>query len=168
MLSLVRPSPLAWLLPFYLELLPSDGLHFSLLADGELVGDCGTFGVDVGPAEGVAVLGDLGDHLVVAALCDDVIGDACGGGGEARAVTSFFFFVLPFKRQADTKYSFFFPLPPPQPSLSHSFSLCLTEQLAELLVALLAFHFPFPGEGHGAAVGWSEASGDAEVSGGEE
>lgn len=91
MLSLVRPSPLAWLLPFYLELLPSDGLHFSLLADGELVGDCGTFGVDVGPAEGVAVLGDLGDHLVVAALCDDVIGDACGGGGEARAVTSFFF-----------------------------------------------------------------------------
>lgn len=49
---------------------------------------------------------------------------------------------------------------------SWSFRLCLTEQLAELLVALLAFHFPFSGEGHDAGVGWSEASGDAEASGG--
>lgn len=45
-------------------------------------------------------------------------------------------------------------------------SVCLTEQLAELLVALLAFHFPFSGEGHSAGVSWSEASRDAEASGG--
>lgn len=71
--------PVTRLLPPYLEFLPSDGLHVALLADGEVVGDFGVPGVDVGPAEGVARLGDLSDHLVVAALCDDVIGDACRG-----------------------------------------------------------------------------------------
>lgn len=65
--------------PSYLEFLPPDGLHVALLSDGEVVGNFGVFGVDVGPAEGVAGLGDLSDHLVVAALCDDVIGDACRG-----------------------------------------------------------------------------------------
>lgn len=65
--------------PSYLEFLPSDGLHVALLADGEVVGDFGVSWVDVGPGEGFAGLGDLSDHLVVAALCDDVIGDACGG-----------------------------------------------------------------------------------------
>lgn len=65
--------------PSYLEFLPSDGLHVALLADGEVVGDFGVSGVDVGPAEGLAGLGDLSDHLVVAALFDDVIGDACRG-----------------------------------------------------------------------------------------
>lgn len=63
----------------YLEFLSSDGLHVALLADGEVVGDFGALGVDVGPAEGVAGLGDLSDHLVVAALFHDVIGDACRG-----------------------------------------------------------------------------------------
>lgn len=63
--------------PSHLEFLPSDGLHVALLADGEAVGDFGVSWVDVGPGEGVAGLGDLSDHLVVAALCDDVFGDAC-------------------------------------------------------------------------------------------
>lgn len=65
--------------PSYLEFLPSDGLHVALLADGEVVGDFGVSGVNVGPAEGLAGLGDLSDHLVVAALFNDVIGDACRG-----------------------------------------------------------------------------------------
>lgn len=63
--------------PAYLEFLPSNGLHVALLADSEVVGDFGISGVDVGPAEGVAILGDFRDHLVVTALLDDVFGDAC-------------------------------------------------------------------------------------------
>lgn len=61
----------------YLEFLLSDGLHIALLADGERVGDLGVCGVDLGPGEVVSVLGDLCDHLVVATLLDDVVGDAC-------------------------------------------------------------------------------------------
>lgn len=63
------------LLCSYLEFLPPDGLHVALLADDEGVGDFVAFWVQVGPAEGVAVLGDLCDHLVVAAFLDDVSGD---------------------------------------------------------------------------------------------
>ena len=61
--------------PSYLEFLSSNGLHITLLADGELVGDRGVCGVDLGPGEVVAVLGDLCDQLVVAALLNDCIGD---------------------------------------------------------------------------------------------
>lgn len=68
----------------YLEFLPSDGLHIALLADGELVGDLGVRGVDLGPGEVVSVLGDLCDQLVVATLLDDFVGDACSG--KARGV----------------------------------------------------------------------------------
>lgn len=60
----------------HLELLSSDGLHVALLSDGEVVGDLGVGGVDLGPGEGIAVLGDLRDQLVVTALLNDVIGDA--------------------------------------------------------------------------------------------
>lgn len=60
----------------YLEFRPPDGLHVALLADGEGVGDLVAFWVDVGPAEGVAVLGDLCDHPVVTTFLDDVSGDS--------------------------------------------------------------------------------------------
>lgn len=68
----------------HLELLSSDGLHVALLSDGEVVGDLGVGGVDLGPGEGIAVLGDLRDQLVVTALLNDVIGDAWSGGGKRR------------------------------------------------------------------------------------
>ena len=61
--------------PSYLEFLSSNGLHISLLADGELVGDRGVCWVDLGPGEVVAVLGDICDQLVVTALLNDSIGD---------------------------------------------------------------------------------------------
>lgn len=60
-----------------LEFLPSDGLHVAFLADGEGVGDLGICGVDLGPGEGVTVLGHLCDQLVVAAFLNDVIRDTC-------------------------------------------------------------------------------------------
>lgn len=63
----------------YLESLPSNGLHVAFLADGEGVGDLGVCGVDLGPGEGVAVLGHLCDQLVVAAFLNDVIWDTCAG-----------------------------------------------------------------------------------------
>lgn len=59
----------------HLELLSSDGLHVTLLPDGEVVGDLGVGGVDLGPGEGIAILGDLRDQLVVTTLLNDVIGD---------------------------------------------------------------------------------------------
>lgn len=59
----------------YLEFLSSDGFHITLLANGEPVGDFCVCGVDLGPCEVIAVLGNLSDQLVVAALLDDVIGD---------------------------------------------------------------------------------------------
>lgn len=60
-----------------LKFLPSDGLHVAFLADGEGVGDLGICGVDLGPGEGVTVLGHLCDQLVVAAFLNDVIRDTC-------------------------------------------------------------------------------------------
>lgn len=60
-----------------LEFLPSDGLHVAFLADGEGVGDLCICGVDLGPREGVTVLGHLCDQLVVAAFLNDVIRDTC-------------------------------------------------------------------------------------------
>lgn len=59
----------------YLEFLSSNGLHVALLVDGEGVGDLGVFGVELCPGEGIPILGDLCDHLVVTAFLDDVIGD---------------------------------------------------------------------------------------------
>lgn len=59
----------------YLEFLSSDGLHVALLANGELVGDLGVCGVDLGPGEVVAALSDLCDQLVVTALLNNVIRD---------------------------------------------------------------------------------------------
>lgn len=94
--------------PTYLEFLPSDGLHVALLADGEVVGDLGLFGVDVGPAEGVARLGDLSDHLVVAALCDDIVGDACRG----RVCAVIVAFLSSFFNQASRRFFFFFKCSP--------------------------------------------------------
>lgn len=63
----------------YLELLPSDGLHVALLANGEFVGDLGVCGVDLCPGEVIAALGDLRDQLVVTALLNDVSGDTLSG-----------------------------------------------------------------------------------------
>lgn len=62
-------------LPSYLEFLPSDGLHVTLLANGELVGDLGVLGVELSPGEVISILGHLCDQLVVPALLDDVIRD---------------------------------------------------------------------------------------------
>lgn len=69
----------------YLEFFPSNGLHVTFLADGEGVGDLGICGVDLGPGEGVAVLGHLCDQLVIAAFLYDVIWDTCA---EARGTCS--------------------------------------------------------------------------------
>lgn len=78
--TFILPPPfdtrIVLLLCSYLEFLPPDGLHVGLLADGEGVGDFVAFWVEVGPAEGVAVLGDFCDHLVVTAFLDDVSGDS--------------------------------------------------------------------------------------------
>lgn len=72
----------------YLEFLPPDGLHVGLLAYDEGVGGLVAFWVDVGPAEGVAVLGDLCDHLVVTASLHDVSGDTwCRAEGKERTVS---------------------------------------------------------------------------------
>lgn len=75
-LSPLFATRIVLLLCSYLEFLPPDGLHVALLADDEGVGDLVAFWVDVGPAEGVTILGDLCDHLVVAAFLHDVSGDS--------------------------------------------------------------------------------------------
>lgn len=61
----------------HLELLSSNGLHVALLSNSEGVGDLGFCGVDLGPREGITILGYLCDQLVVTAFLNDVIRDTC-------------------------------------------------------------------------------------------
>lgn len=62
----------------YLELLSSNGLHVAFLANSEVVGDLCICGVDLGPREGITILGYLCNQLVVTAFLNDVIRDTCG------------------------------------------------------------------------------------------
>lgn len=63
----------------YLEFLSTNGLHITLLANGEVVGDLVVFGVDLGPGEVIALLGNFCDQLVVAAPLNDIVRDPYSG-----------------------------------------------------------------------------------------
>lgn len=130
----------------YLEFLSSDGLHVALLADGEGVGDLGVCGVDLGPGEGITILGDLCDQLVVTAFLNDVIRDTYGG--DRRGVCGYS--SLNVSRQRSKVYVLLW-------LRSVLNWVCLTKQLAELIVALLGLGFPSSSEGHIGDVWWVEA-----------
>lgn len=137
----------------HLELLSSDGLHVALLSDGEVVGDLGVGGVDLGPGEGIAVLGDLRDQLVVTALLNDVIGDAWSGGE---------------KEESEVMMAQISPENPRGERSQMCWAsdgVCLTEQLAEGIISLLGLSFPSSSEGHfGGVGGWRCECRDAEAS----